>query len=115
MALLLALSVGACDADPVPGTLTATVISPSGPEGAAYLKLFGSGIGEVTSLDARAFAHAVGDTVHVVLIRDQPGDLRFLIAVADSTRPPAAMVVEVAGGDNTLRSDPSGYRVEMRP
>jgi hypothetical protein len=57
----------------------------------------------------------VGDTVHVVVVRDQPGDLRFVIALADTTRAPSGVVREVAGGDNRLRADASAYRLELRP
>jgi hypothetical protein len=113
--LALALGLAACDADPVPGTLTATLVSPNGPEGAAYVRLYGSGITGVSPLDGRTFAHAVGDTMHVVVVRDQPGEIRFQVAVADTTRALAALLVEVAGGDNRLRSDPANYRLELRP
>jgi hypothetical protein len=114
-ALAALLGVLACDADPVPGTLSATLLSPNGPEGAAYVTLFGPGIGQVSALDARTFAHAAGDTVHVVVIRDEPGQVRFQVEVSDTTRLPAALLVEVAGGDNRLRPDASSYRVELRP
>ena len=110
--------LAACDSDapgPTDGVLTATLVSPNGPEGAAHLKLFGEGITEVRALDARTFRDRRGDTVNVVVARDQPGDLRFLIALADTTRVPSVSIVEVAGGDDELRSSVQGYRVELRP
>lgn len=112
--VLVGALLGACD-DSAPGTLTATLISPNGPEGAAYVTLSGPGITQVTSLDARTFSNAVGDTVHVVVVRDQPGQLRFLIEVADTTLAPSALIVEVAGGDNRLRANAASYRLEIRP
>ena len=107
-----------CDSDGpglTAGVLTATLVSPNGPEGAAHLKLFGEGITEVRALDARTFSYTRGDTVNVVVVRDQPGDLRFLVALADTTRVPSVSIAEVAGADDELRSSVQGYRVEMRP
>jgi hypothetical protein len=110
--------LSACDGEGpavTAGVLTATLVSPNGPEGAAWVTLFGEGIVEVRALDARTFSHVRGDTVNVVVVRDQPGDLRFLVSVADTTRLPAAAVLEVAGGDDALRGSLVGYRVELRP
>ena len=113
-----AVLFSACDSDdpaPMPGVLTATLVSPNGAEGSAHVRLFGEGIVEVRPLDARTFSHAQGDTVNVVLVRDQAGDLRFLVALADTTRVPSAAVLEVAGGDDRLRSNLQSYRLELRP
>ena len=110
--------LSACDSNdlgPTAGLMTATLVSPNGAEGAAWLTLFGEGIVEVRALDARTFSHARGDTLNVVLVRDQPGDLRFLISLSDTTRLPGVSVLEVAGGDDRLRGDLEGYRVELRP
>ena len=115
---LSAALVSACDSDdpaPTPGVLTATLVSPNGPEGSAHVRLLGEGIVEVRSLDARTFSHVQGDTVNVVVVRDQPGDLRFLVALADTTRVPSAAVLEVAGGDDRLRANVQTYRLELRP
>jgi hypothetical protein len=117
-ALVCAALLAACDTDevgPTAGLLTATLVSPNGPEGSAWLTLFGAGIVEVRALDARTFSHTRGDTVDVVIVRDQPGDLRFLVSVADTTRQPGVAVLEVAGGDDELRGSLQGYRVELRP
>jgi hypothetical protein len=90
-------------------------VSPNGPEGAAHLRLFGEGIVEVRALDARTFSNVRGDTVNVVVVRDQPGDLRFLVSLADQSRVPVVAVVEVAGGDDKLRTNLQSYRVEIQP
>jgi hypothetical protein len=118
LSLIAALSLSACSTDdpaPTPGVLTATLVSPNGPEGSAHVRLFGQGITEVRALDARTFSYARGDTVNVVVVRDQPGDLRFLIALSDASRVPEAAVLEVAGGDDRLRSNVQSYRLEVRP
>jgi hypothetical protein len=116
LALLTSLyGCGSEDPGPTPGVLTVTLVSPNGPEGAAHVKLFGEGIVEVRPLDARTFSNVRGDTVDVVLVRDQPGDLRFQVALADETRVPTAAVLEVAGGDDRLRANLQSYRVELAP
>jgi len=113
--VLVAAVAAACDdPSPVGGVLTATLVSPHGAEGAAYVTLFGPGILEVGALSARTFSNVRGDTVDVVIVRDQPGELRFTLSVADASRPPAAVVVEVADGENRLRADAHLYRLEVR-
>jgi len=94
--------------------LTATLVSPNGAEGAVYVTLFGPGIVEVGALSARTFSNVRGDTVDVVIVRDQPGELRFTVSVTDTSRLPAAVVVEVADGENRLRADAHLYRLEVR-
>lgn len=118
LATTCALLLAACaDAGPEggAGTLAALLVSPHGPEGAALLELVGPGLAQVTAADGRAFSHRNGDTLRVVIVREAPGEIRFLLAVADTTRPPAALLLEVADGGNALRPDLSGYRVEVRP
>jgi hypothetical protein len=119
LALITVATLGTltCDDPPVPGSgvLTITLISPNGPEGAAHLTIFGGGLGEVNGLGSQTFSHTVGDNLNVVVVRDQPGELRFTVAVADTTIRPTVAIVEVAGGDDRLRTDLQGYRVEVRP
>jgi hypothetical protein len=118
LALVATVALSACGTDeaaPTPGVLTATLLSPNGAEGSAHVRLFGQGITEVRALDARTFSNARGDTVDVVVVRDQPGDLRFLVALSDASRVPEVAVLEVAGGDDRLRSNVQSYRVELQP
>jgi hypothetical protein len=118
LALVATVALSACGTDeaaPTPAVLTATLVSPNGAEGSAHVRLFGHGITEVRALDARTFSNARGDTVDVVVVRDQPGDLRFLVALSDASRVPEVAVLEVAGGDDKLRSNVQSYRVEVRP
>ncbi len=117
--LLLALLLSAaCESGPAPGpgTLTASLVSPHGAEGAAVLRLHGPGIEGVSSRDGWLFAEpAGGDTVAVAVVADAAGALTFRVAVADTLRPPAATVLQVADPDDVLRADLSGYRVELVP
>lgn len=114
---LAVLVIGACgDAGPEsgPGTLTATVRSPNGAEGSAVVTFFGEGIGNVTPLTGRVFDQRRGDTLRVVLVNDEGGELSFAVAVADTTRPPSGLVLEVADADDRLRSTTAGYSLEFR-
>jgi hypothetical protein len=115
-ALLLVL--GACgDEGPesAPGTLTASVVSPTGPEGAALVTLVGQGMGAIGPSDeGRVFSQAHGDTVNVVVVNVAGGALRFTIQVADTTNPPAGTLVEVSGPDDRIRGL-TGYKLELRP
>ena len=113
--LLLAAACGDAGPQSGPGTLTATVLSPNGAEGAAVVDVFGPGIGEVGALEGRAFSQRRGDTVRVVVVRDQDaGDLSFTLSVADTTQLFTGVVLEVAGPDDALRGAVAGYTVEVR-
>lgn len=115
--LLAALALSGCtDIGPTrgPGKLAATLRSPSGDEGAAVLSLLGEGVLEVTKVgETEVYAVASGLTTRVVLINQSGGTLAFEVAVADVGRPVLALVREVAGPDDELRSDLSEYRVEF--
>ncbi len=114
-ALLLAAVGCSSDAGPEiqPGILTAVLVSPNGPEGAALISLVGGGLGFVESAGGRAFTFSRGDTVRILLLLDTPGDLGFMISVPDVGNPPAATVEQVADGENALRSDVAAYSVRF--
>lgn len=111
---LLAASCGEAGPDAGPGALQVTLRSPNGDEGAARLILVGPGMEGVTARAGRVFAEQRGDTLHLVVIRDDAGELGLLLQVADTTRPPVGVVVEVAGPDDRVRGL-TGYSVEVRP
>ena len=106
-----------CDSTPVdvagPGTLDAVLISPNGAEGAAVLQLIGPGLGQVTATEGNVFAEHGSDGVRLVIVLDQPGDIKFRIAVDDVGDFPAWEVIEVADGANELRASTSGYSMEF--
>lgn len=98
-----------------PGTLTVTLESPNGDEGAAVLLLVGEGIGDVRSLGrTEAYAGLSEDGVRVVLLNRVGGVLSFELTVGHRGRPPAAVIEQVAGPDDELRADVGAYRVELR-
>jgi hypothetical protein len=113
----LAALAGCGDQGPVAGAgvLTATLVSPIGPEGAAVVDLLGEGLGDVTPADdTKVYSHAAGGRTRVVLIAPTGGTLAFRVAVADTTRPPTYVVREVAGPDDELRATTAGYVLELR-
>ncbi len=111
VALLIGGSL-ACEGDSaVPGALTVSVMSPSGAEGAAVVDLFGPGLRAVSAIEGRVFSSARGDTVRVVVLREEPGQLRFSLEVDDVGTTPSGVVLEVAGGDDRIRGGLSSYEV----
>jgi hypothetical protein len=119
LAPLLVLGALACDATSPrgpsgPGEVAARLVSPNGAEGAAVLELSGSGIGAVrASAGTTLFIAAEGATTRLVLVRETPGELAFHVHLADRATAPTARVIEVAGGDDQLRTSLTGYRVEF--
>lgn len=95
-----------------PGDLLASIVSPNGSEGAARVMLIGPGIDDVTPVQGRVFSRASGDTVHVVVVNLDGGSLSFSVSVADTTRRPQAVLVEVSGPDDEIRAL-TGYSVEV--
>lgn len=117
---LAALLIGplACDdAAPVsaPGALTVTLESPNGAEGAALLRMVGGQISSVETLTGDVHTSVVGDTTKVLVLLDAPGDVVFLLNVADTTLPPVTRVLQVADGQNEIRASLAEYRVRFTP
>lgn len=115
--LAAALTAVACtDEGPVPGpgTLTATLVSPNGAEGAALVSFFGPGIGEVVGSSGVVHWERHADTLLAVLLDEEGGELAFAVSVEDTTRVPTGVVLEVAGPDDQLRPRLDGYALEFR-
>lgn len=111
------LFLAACsDEGPVsgPGTMTATLVGPNGPEGAAVISLLGDGIGAVSGVGNTAVHARSGEsTLRLILVDQVGGTLAFQVAVPDTTQPPAVVIHEVAGPDDALRPSVDGYSVEF--
>ena len=115
--VLLATLAACADQAPEsgPGTLTATLKSPNGTEGAALVVLIGEGIGSVSAVGrTEVYSYAGPDATQVVLIDQAGGQLAFQVAVADTTLPPLVVIRQVAGPDDELRSILTGYDLELR-
>lgn len=116
-AVAVFLGLAACsDQAPVsgPGTMTATLVGPSGAEGAALVVILDADLGEISPVGRTdVFAAEGSGATRVVLVNRDGGTLSFQVAVADTTRPPPALVEQVAGPDDELRSSLEGYAVEF--
>ena len=113
---LVCLAAAGCDrsTDPSgPGTLTASVVSPNGAEGAAILDVTGAVDTVTASADIRAFSSATATGRRVIVVRSNPGELSVRLRVPDVSRPPQVTLVEVAGGDDRLRPSLDGYQVDI--
>lgn len=95
------------------GMVTATLVSPNPYEGAAVLSFFGDGVGDITPVNGEVWSQRRGDSVRVVVVRLDHGALSFRMALADTTRKPSAVVLQVAGPDDALRSALGEYKVEF--
>jgi len=116
-ALAGVLAAAACGSEgPIsgPGTLTAALVSPNGAEGAALVEFFGQGIGAVSAVDGPLWQRSRGDTVRVFIVSETGGTLRFAVEVADTTRKPKGVVLEVSDPADEVRASLSGYALEFR-
>lgn len=96
------------------GVIEATLISPYGAKGAAVLELTGGvALGVVASEYGDTFYEHHGDTTRAVIVLDEAGSIRFTVRTEDIGKLPTVTVIQVAGGDNRLRADVSGYEVEF--
>jgi hypothetical protein len=125
------LALGACDDEvtppqAIPGSVIVTLQSPNDSEGAFVLRttdrgtvdvelvdvtLLGQDPPDVRAADGGAFHFRAGGVSRIVAYRDQAGEISLELTVEDVNRPPQWQIVEVAGGDNTLRTSLSGYEI----
>ena len=115
-AAALVMAAAACNDSPIPapGTLTAVLASPNGAEGAAVLSFASDGVGEIGPVSGEVFSRVDGDSVTVVLVHEQGGELAFSMALADTTALPLGVVREVAAPNDRLRTTLAGYEVVFR-
>ena len=115
--VIMLTGLAACGEDspvPGPGTLTATLVSPNGDEGAAVVSLYGDGIQSISAIaPTEAFPRLDENGARVVLINPDGGLIEFQFALADTLLMPDALVEEVAGPDDELRADTGAYSVEV--
>jgi len=98
----------------MPGDLVVRLVSPNGSEGAAVLQTTDGGITEIAvAAGLQAFHWTEGGLTRIVLLRDEAGEIRFVISVEDQNRPPQLEIVEVADGANRLRASLAGYSVQI--
>ena len=118
-ACLLVAAVAACgDSGPSgpsgPGTFRAEMISPHSADGAAVFELTGGvGLGDVTMSGGEVFYDRGPAGTQVIVLLDDPGQIRFQIRTENVGSLPSVTVVQVADGDNALRESLSGYHVQL--
>lgn len=117
LVLLALLALGGCSdtppASPVPREMVGVLVSPSGPEGAALVVLSGGGFDQVApDPGTTLFTASSGLASRMLLVRSEPGEIRFRVRLEDERKPPRVSIAEVADGENVLR-DLSGYTVRF--
>lgn len=113
IAALLACS-GEKASIPKTGQYVGRLVSPNGSEGSAIVTV-GAATDSVTLLRGRAFSRTTGGTTRIVLVLDQPGEMRFTLhGVAAGSRP-NFQVIEVADGGDRARPSVVGYAVREVP
>jgi len=116
---LLFSCVGACDflgpdGPKGPGDLFATMVSPNGDEGSAVFELSGGvGLGTVSPVGGEVFYEHSGSSTRIAVVMDEPGEVRFQIRTENVGHLPDLTVIQVADGENDLRTSLSGYTVEL--
>lgn len=117
--VLLGLVLGACDSTGPegpkgPGALVATLVSPNGNEASAVFEITGGiDLSFVSTVGGEAFYQHSGGSSRVVVVLDDPGEIQFRVGAEDVGELPQISVIQVADGDNHLRSSVSGYEVRV--
>ena len=116
-ALVLSISFAACDflglsGPSGPGEIHANLVSFT-PEGAAVFELTGStGVDSIRSDYGDVYYQRDGGITRVVVIMNEPGLISFHMRVEDVGDLPDVTVLQVADGENELRTSLSDYEVE---
>lgn len=119
--LLMGISAWGCeDLGPAgprgPGVLAVDLLSPAGSEGSAVFEIRGgTGLGAVTTPDGEVYYRHGTEVGHVVVILDAPGPIRFHLESQDVRDLPQVTVLQVADGEDRLRTSLAGYAVEIFP
>ena len=120
MLACLVTGLSACDSVPSgpsgpsgPGRIEVSLTSPNGNEGAAVIVLKGTGLSAVAGAAGQIFTGRGADSLVAVVVLEEPGVITLTVRVEDVAVVPSARVVEVAGGDNQLRSSLSGYKFQF--
>ena len=97
-----------------PGQITVTLSSPNGSEASAVFEITGgTDLGFVSAEGGETFhQHSLGSS-RVVVILDEPGVIEFRVGTEDVGDLPAVQVIQVADGQNQLRSSVLGYEIHL--
>ena len=111
---LTAVSCNSTEPKGGPGTVTAVLVSPNGPEGAVVLNVSGTVESFTGTNDVSVYTTLASGGTTVIIVRLTPGELSVNMKVANTDEPPQVTVVEVADGENRLRTSTTGYQVTFR-
>jgi hypothetical protein len=96
--------------------LAVDLLSPAGSEGSAVFEIRGgTGLGGVTTPNGEAYSLHGSETTRVVVILDTPGPIRFRVESREVRDLPEVSVIQVADGEDRLRTSLTGYEVEVFP
>jgi hypothetical protein len=97
-----------------PGIFSLAVLSPHGAEGSAVLAIKGGeGLGAVWAEGGEALYQRAGGSIRVVVVLDDPGQLRLRVRTEEIREHPEAELLQVADGNNRLRSSLAGYSIAI--
>ena len=115
-AILLATGCEDSPAGPTgPGVLHITLESPNSDDAAVVLELSGGSTYREYRMDlGDIFAEQDGDLTRIVAIKDDPGTIVFRMRAHDLSTLPTATVIQVADGNNDVRTSLSGYSVNFQ-
>lgn len=107
VATLAACGDGSGPPEVAPGQVDVLLESPHGPEGALLVEL-DVAISSLQAVGGEVFQEAADGRTRLLAL-DDAGEIRFRIGVPDTKRTVTYRIIEVAGPDNVLRGDLSGY------
>ena len=124
--VLLALAVLGCTRDkPIEppskhaGSFSLTLATPNTDDAALFFELRGPGITAIhaTNAAAQLFADSTGTTIRGAIVGPLPVGALVRFDVPDTTKLAdyTALVLDVAGPDNTLRASLTGYALRIEP
>lgn len=120
VAVLAALTLAACSDPPtggevsIPGSVTTTLVSPSGNEGSAIFEVVDGVVSSVEALEDDVAVYLVGTTPQrVVVLRRVPGVIAARLVVGDVQKV-ELRAVEVGGPEDELRPNLDAYSVRLR-
>jgi M6 family metalloprotease-like protein len=109
------IGLGSCGSEPTaptgPGQFQLEVLGGYTDDAAIVLELIGSGISDVTAINGDLYFNNLGTTTRIVVVLREPGTISFLVDVEDVGEPPTVSLIEVANGDNELRTSTTQYTV----
>ena len=96
------------------GIFSLAVLSPHGAEGSAVLEITGGeGLGAGWAEGGEVLYRRGGGSIRVVVVLDDPGQLQVRVRTEEVREHPEAVLLQVADGNNQLRSSLAGYSIAI--